>query len=445
MNDDNDNQDDGGIDRVSIGITIASIVLLILFSPWVLNIKLAFLAMQFVVISVIIWQACDPFADAAQWVGKVLRLPGSVRGATLDAIASSMPELYTGLFFVLVVASGGVGAEAQHDGAGFGSALATCAGSAVYNMILIPAFCVLMISVSRKKRPTIDVEPEVISRDGLWFLGAEAVLIVFMFQNKMHWWMGVVLLLMYVIYILQLYRDARQYQQAMKLIDVAVDGDRPPSSAEISSKLTEVGMKPNPALIDQIRRHRGEDDEIDDTAGVLYGLFDIQLNAWTASLIVIISTIVAGASCYWLVEVAQETATQLNIPLFFVAVILVAAASSVPDTFLSLGAAKRGDDSGAVSNAFGSNIFDICVSLSIPLLVNSYLLGWEGVPMTVNGEPMAGLVDLRILLAVLTGITLLIMWHNRQLTRRKGYALCGLYLLFIAYAVAGSMGYTLFS
>ena len=356
-----------------------------------------------------------------------------------------MPELYTGLFFVIIAVGGGVAAGGQHDGEGFGSALATCAGSAVYNMILIPAFCVLMIAASRKSRPTIDVEPEVISRDGLWFLGAETVLIAFMFQDKMYWWMGVVLLLMYVIYILQLYRDARQYQRAMKLIDIAVDEDRPPSREEISSKLTEVGMQPNPSLIDQIRKHRGEDDEIDDTAGVLYGLFDIQLNALSATLIVVVSTIVAGASCYWLVEVAQETATMLEIPLFFVAVILVAAASSIPDTFLSLGAAKRGDDSGAVSNAFGSNIFDICVSLSIPLLVNSYLLGWEGVPMTVDGEPMAGLVDLRILLAILTGITLLIMWHNRQLTRMKGLALCGLYLLFIAYAVAGSMGYTLFS
>ena len=435
-----------GSDRVSIGVTIGSVVLLVLFSPWLLNIKLMFLAMQFVFISVIIWQACDPFADAAQWVGKVLRLPGSVRGATLDAIASSMPELYTGLFFVIVAVSGSSGAVVEHhDGEGFGSALATCAGSAVYNMILIPAFCVLVISASRKSRPTIDIEQEVISRDGMWFLAAEAVLILFMFQDKMYWWMGVVLLVMYAVYVLQLYRDARLYQSAMKLIDVSFEDDVPPSRDLISDKLRQVGIEPNPSLIDQIRRHRGDDEETVDSAGLLYGMFEVPLSAWSASLIIVISTIIAGASCYWLVEVASATATELDIPLFFVAVILVAAASSVPDTFLSIGAAKRGDDSGAVSNAFGSNIFDICVSLSIPLIVNAYLLGWEGVPMTVNGEPMQGLVDLRILLAIMTGITLLIMWNNRQLTRFKGWVLCGLYLLFIAYAIAGSLGYTIFS
>lgn len=435
--------------NLAIIVSIASLALLLVASPLVMNYELLYLAMQFVVISIVIWQACDPFADAAQWIGRKLRLPGSVRGATLDAVASSMPELFTGLFFVIVAASGTGDAGHGHDGDGFGASLATCAGSAVYNMILIPAFCVLMISYCRRSRPTIDVEPEVISRDGMWFLGAEAVLIAFMFQDQMYWWMGVVFLLMYLIYILQLLRDARVYQKAMKLIEEKLGRVEPDTSKEeIVNALQEAGMSTNPALVDQVRKAKAkEDDESEDeegSAGFLYGLFDIPLNGWTAALIIVIATLVAGLSCYWLVEVARETAVALDIPVFFVAVILVAASSSVPDTFLSIGAAKRGDDSGAVSNAFGSNIFDICVSLSIPLLVNSYLIGWKPVPLTTDGEPIAGLVDLRILLAVLTGITLLIMWHNRQLTRAKGLALCGLYCLFIGYAVAGSMGFTLF-
>ena len=398
------------------------------------------------VISIVIWQACDPFADAAQWIGRKLRLPGSVRGATLDAIASSMPELYTGVFFVIVAVSSGEVAGGHGEGDGFGASLATCAGSAVYNMILIPAFCVLVISFTRLSRPTIDVEPEVISRDGMWFLGTEAVLIAFMFQDHMHWWMGVVFLLLYTVYVLQLLRDARVFQRSIKAIENQIGIlDQNCTREQIVSMLKEIGIHSNPALVDQIRRHRKiEEEKVPETASVFYGWFDIRLNAINAGLIILISTIVAGISCYWLVDVAQQTAVHLNVPVFFVAVILVAAASSVPDTFLSIGAARRGDDSGAVSNAFGSNIFDICVSLSIPLLVNSYLLGWQPVPLTSDGQPMAGLVDLRVLLAVLTGFTLLIMWHNRQLTRTKGIALCVLYCLFIAYAVAGSLGFTLF-
>ena len=432
---------------ISIVVTVASLVALLLASPIALDHRLIFLAMQFIVISILIWQACDPFADAAQWIGRKLRIPGSVRGATLDAVASSMPELYTGIFFVIVAVSGGQTTDGHGEGDGFGASLATCAGSAVYNMILIPAFCVLAVSFTRRSRPTIDVEPEVISRDGMWFLGAEAVLIAFMFQDHMDWWMGVVFLLMYAVYVLQLFRDARIFQRSMKLIEEKlgrIDAEFP--REKIVSTLHEAGFATNPALVDQIKRNREiEKEDLDESAEILYGWFEIRLTAMSATAIIIISTIVAAASCYWLVEAAQETALLLEVPVFFIAVILVAATSSVPDTFLSIGAAKRGDDSGAVSNAFGSNIFDICVSLSIPLLVNSYLLGWKPVPLTTDGEPLAGLVDLRILLAILTGVTLLIMWHNRQLTRTKGIVLCGLYCLFIAYAVAGSMGLTLFN
>ena len=56
---------------------------------------------------------------------------------------------------------------------------------------------------------------------------------------------------------------------------------------------------------------------------------------------------------------------------------------------------------------------------------------------------MPGLVGIRVLLLVLTVVTLLVMWHNQQLTRRKAYVLCTLYAMFVAYAVAGSLGYTM--
>ena len=136
---------------------------------------------QTVLVSIVIWQACDPFADAAEHIGHVLKLPGSVRGATLDAIASSMPELFTGIIFVvLAVLYGREGVDLQEaSGEGFALVIATCAGSAVYNMILIPAICAIFISYYRPSRPTIDVEYRVIVRDGAWFVLMEILLIVF--------------------------------------------------------------------------------------------------------------------------------------------------------------------------------------------------------------------------------------------------------------------------
>lgn len=433
-----------GTSRTAIIVSVVALLALGICSPIALNIKLGFLLLQVVVISIVIWQACDPFADAAQWVGETFRLPGSVRGATLDAIASSMPELFSGIFFVVlaVMASDG---SVEAGGEGYGATLATCAGSAIYNMILIPAFCALVISSYRKSRPTIDVEPEVIARDGMWFIGCEAVLILFLFQDRMYWWMAIVLLAMYGVYIYQLYRDAKIYQKAMDAIHWHLGdvGEDTPTD-EIVTTLRGEGIRATPTLVEEIKRSsQDEDEDESDDARVFYGMLHIRLNHVTAFAVLLGSTVVAAVACYWLVEVTRETAAELQVPVFFVAVILAAAASSVPDTFLSIGAAMRGDDSGAVSNAFGSNIFDICVCLSVPLLINSYLVGWQPVLLTQNGEPIEGLVDLRVLMATLTGVTLLIMWHNRQLTRNKALVLCALYGLFIAYAIVGSMGFSI--
>ena len=172
---------------------------------------------------------------------------------------------------------------------------------------------------------------------------------------------------------------------------------------------------------------------------MFFGWFDVVLTAPKGYVILFISTLVTAVACYALVEITLNIAELLAVPVFFVAVIVAAAASSVPDTFLSIAAAKRGDDDGAVSNAFGSNIFDICVCLSIPLLVGVYFNGGAPIDLTVGGKPMIGLFGLQVLLLSLTAVTLGVLWHQRRLTIKKAYFLVALYFVFIAYAVIGSL------
>ena len=182
-------------------------------------------------------------------------------------------------------------------------------------------------------------------------------------------------------------------------------------------------------------------EDVEDSASVLFGRFDIQLQWSSAITILIIATAIAAVACYFLVELTNYSAHQMGVPPFFVAVILTAAVSSVPDTFLSMNSAKRGDDSGAVSNVFGSNIFDVCIGMSIPLLVCCYLNDWQPVQLVDPDEStMAGVVGLRIFLFVLTSIAMGIMWRRKEVSRTSGWILCGLYGLFTAYAVLGGLG-----
>jgi len=442
-------------DLVMLVITIVSVILLGLFSHW--DLPLAFLITSTVIISIVIWQACDPFAEAAQWVGRTFRLPGAVRGATLDAIASSLPELFSGIFFVVVAVmavDGGAAAMAEACGEGFGSTIATCAGSAIYNMILIPAACALVISFWRKRKPVVEVESAVLWRDGVYFLVCEGLLLYCLYQNAMQWWMAGSFLALYVLYVLLLHQNARAYRFAFDPAKRAFEQmgiETPPK--EVAVALAEQGVKTSAGTVARIRdglligKGNGDGEEDDEEgnnhAPILFGSFHVPLNRFSVCLVLAISTAVAAGACYFLVQTVHATAEHLGVPAFFVAVILAAAASSLPDMFLSIGAALRGDDSGAVSNAFGSNIFDICICLSIPLLLCCYLNHWQPISLLQDGKPMAGLVGLRALLWVLTLVTLGVIWHKRQVTRTKALILIALYGVFIAYAVLGSLDISL--
>ena len=181
-------------------------------------------------------------------------------------------------------------------------------------------------------------------------------------------------------------------------------------------------------------------DEPDDETSLCFGMFDLKLTGLSATLVLLGATVVAATACYFLVELTNSSAEALGVSPFFVAVILTAAVSSIPDTFMSLGSAMRGDDSGAVSNVFGSNIFDICIGMSIPLLVCCYLNDWQPVSLVgENGKTMDGVVGLRVLLFLLSVCALSCMWYYRRITRTTAYVFCGLYLIFVGYAVVGGM------
>lgn len=345
----------------------------------------AFYGFETIAASVIIWFACDPFAEAAQWLGRKLHVPGSIRGATLDAVASSMPELFVGILFV---------AEFKD----FGASVATCAGSAMYNMVLIPAVCAIAISFGANGRSALKVSREVIVRDGLWFVAAEAFLVYCLFEERIAVWSALVLLAIYVSYLVHLWRHAATHRRKKKLSVAEGDVD--------------------------------DGDGMPTHVRVLGGVFQPRLNWTTCILVLLLSTAVVGGISHSLVVACEKVSEALAVPSFLVAVIVVAAASSVPDTLLSIGAARRGDDSGAVSNAFGSNTFDVTICLSVPVLIHAVQYGGE-----LKLEHDAGVAPLGLLLVALSILTLLIMRWRYSIGRGKAIMLIAIYLVFVLFAM----------
>ena len=120
--------------------------------------------------SLVIWRAGDHFSPAAEFIEAHHNVPQSVKAAVIDAIASSFPEFAVAVIAVVVIGRFEVG-------------VATVAGSALYNVLVIPAASGLVAAT-----PLV-LSREVIWRDSLFYLLVVTVLVFFFIPNdRMEYW-----------------------------------------------------------------------------------------------------------------------------------------------------------------------------------------------------------------------------------------------------------------
>ena len=122
----------------------------------------------------------------------------------------------------------------------------------------------------------------------------------------------------------------------------------------------------------------------------------------------------------------------MSIPTYFLAVILASAATSVPDTILSIRDAKKGNYDDAVSNAIGSNIFDICFALGFPLMLYTLI---QGKPIMMDETISDNVAQLQLLLVGITLVIMTLFLVGESMGRLKAYVLLAVYVLFVVYIV----------
>ena len=348
------------------------------------------LALLGVVISMlIIWRACDGFESATGYLGR--NLSDGVKGATFNAIGSSLPELLaTSAALILYV---------NNDGFAFG--IGTTAGSAMFNSAVIPSLVILTVILTGMA-VAVTVSKKVILRDGLCLLAAELGLIYLLTQDSLKWVDGAALVSMYLLYLLIMFSSMTKGEAE----DEGYEDEPEENDSRLQGLLT--------LNLRQFLLARGE------------------IKTSSAWFLLGIATIVIGGACHLLVESCYLLGDTLNINTYFIAVILAAAATSVPDTILSIKDAKNGNYDDAVANALGSNIFDICVGLGLPLLVYCLMTGNSISLITGDSGNVA---ELRILLLGITAIIFLILLFAKSLKKRHSLAILSLYATFVVYII----------
>jgi Ca2+/Na+ antiporter len=343
----------------------------------------------------IIWRASDGFEAASEYLGR--NLSEGVRGATINAIGSSMPELFTTLLFLFIL----------KDKDGFAGGIGTTAGSAIFNGMIIPAVVILIV-IFKRLNSSVKVSRKVLLRDGIALILCEIVLIFLIGGNTLYWWHGFILVLMYGIYVFYMLYSMKSNQEAE-------------------------GFVPN---IEEIEEE--EEDKNEDSGSFLKNLITLNLepifikkeftsaNSWG---LLIFSMLIIGSACGLLVKSCEWLGDALNIPIYFIAVILASAATSVPDTILSMKDAEKGNYDDAVSNALGSNIFDVCFALGFPLMLFTLING----PITMSAETLVNVSELRILLLILTLVAFVIYIARSKMGGMSAFLLLLIYGVFTLY------------
>nr|VFJ92754.1 MAG: cation:H+ antiporter [Candidatus Kentron sp. LFY] len=357
-----------------------------------------------VIASLVIMYACDSFDDAASYLGRNMA-PG-VRGATINAIGSSMPELMTAMFLLFLF----------HDRDGFAASVATTAGSAIFNAVVIPALCIFAVrykgvlvpagdvTAGRRQRITrIEITKSSLLRDGAFLLIAEAALIWFLGDNILTWWVGGALLAIYAMY----------FPFLAAGFGASEDGEGNDVGNDAGGKDLQRRTPRIEALF-----------TLDFNALIYDGKGYTTVSAW---VVLSLATTVIGIACWQLAEAVMSSAEALDVPAYFTALIFAAAATSVPDTVLSVKDAMRGKYDDAISNAVGSNTFDITVGLGLPLLL--YALLFDGVRvMSADRIQLLSIVLFAVTVVVLGAFLL-----RKHLTVATAYFFLAIYVGWMAF------------
>ena len=335
---------------------------------------------------IVIWRSSDGFQAASDYLGR--NLTEGVRGATINAIGSSMPELFTTLFGLIMLG--------KLDNFAFG--MGTTSGSAIFNSMIIPSVVIMAVTLLGFTNK-VEVSKKVILRDGLGLIFCEFLLMYIIYKNKIDWKDGLTLMSSYLIYVVYMFTSMKSAEK-VNLIPNKTEG------------------KVETTILKSIVYF--------DFVNIFFRKKANALNAWS---LLLFSMGIIGSACVLLISACETIAKGMGIAPYFIAVILASAATSLPDTILSYRDAIKGDYDDAIANALGSNIFDICFALGLPVFMYTLIKG----PIVMPQSTLSDVIELQISLIILTIVSFIIFYFNKGLkTRHSMYLIC-LYISFVVF------------
>ena len=340
--------------------------------------------------SYVIWKVCDSFQQASLFLGR--HMPNGTRGATINAIGSSFPEFMTSFIAIFEYS--------KNYGAMFG--ISNTTGSVVYNITMIPFFvifsCFLFKTLNKLKFDKV-----ILIRDSIFLIMTQVYLMLVLSSGVINIVNSLILIAFYILYLIIIFNYPKKIKNTEKIhYDFLLE-----NSKHIIKALKDV-----------------------DLFRIFFSKSQKQ-NTLNSFIVLSLSIIVFYFMCDILVSSSYAISDILHIPSYFVAMTVTAVATSVPDTILSIKDAKVGEFDDAITNAFGSNIFNISFCIGFPILIYNIIyksdlfLGYNSV------ESINNLKNISIFLVIFVVATFII---GKSKWILRSFILLLTYILFLVYA-----------
>jgi K+-dependent Na+/Ca+ exchanger-like protein len=335
----------------------------------------------------LLMKVCDEyFVSSLDQIAKNLNLSSEASGATLMAVGTSAPELFVSLMALL--------RPGDHGAMGAG----TIVGSAIFNILVIIGGSLVIRKAHILWQPVI--------RDTVFYLFA-IILLLFSFRDgTIDLFEAGTFLAIYIIYVFAVVKWKKLLKYEEKDLEEIVEKTKEAENRwlkKVAIAFTFILDKTYPGP----QRY--------------YLTFFISIG-WIIAL------------SWLLVEGGIGIAHELGVPEVIIGLTILAAGTSIPDLISSLIVAKEGRGDMAISNAIGSNIFDILIGLGLPWVIMLVFFQDE---IIVDNTNLSS--SIMLLFATIICIFFLFVFQKWKLGRKSGLFLILLYTFYLIWLIVNAL------
>ena len=326
----------------------------------------------------VVWLGSDRLEQASVRLAGHYGLPPVVQGGLIAAVGSSFPELAGTVLSTLIHGE-------------FELGIGIIVGSAIFNILVIPG-------VSGLAGGRLEPDWKLVYRDAQFYITSVAVLLLTFslaviyrpvtgatLSGELTRWLALIPVALYGLYLFLLWQETTEYRAPDAGAKEAPTHRNDPVATNPAREWLRLGL------------------------GLILILLGVEV----------------------LLRAVIELGERFDTPSFLWGLTVLAAATSLPDLFVSLRAARRREGTVSLANVLGSNIFDLLIAIPAGVLI----AGSATVDYAA-AAPMMGALTLA------TIVLFALLRTDMALTRGECLALLLLYVVFVVWIALETAGVT---